>query len=193
MNKTITKLLNGFDQIKKMDLLFNVEVWKDIECYNNYAISSYARVKNIKTGRIMKQSLNNHGYYSVFLCDTGHKRNFQIHRLIAKAFIPNLLKKPCVDHIDNNRTNNNLNNLRWVTYQENQMNSKISIKNTSGFKGVCYDRQSKKWLVRISIKNNSIFIGLFDTIKEAVKARKAKANELFGEFTNKCERLNSSD
>lgn len=60
-----------------------------------------------------------------------------IHRLVAMTFIPNLENKPCIDHIDNNRLNNNVDNLRWCTYSENGMNKIKQRNNTSGIVGVC--------------------------------------------------------
>lgn len=100
------------------------EIWKDILGYEgNYQISNLGNVKNIKTGRILKGRLDKYGYYRVIL----YKRlirykNFQIHRLVAMAFIENPNDKPQVDHINTIRTDNRVENLRWVTYKENNLN-----------------------------------------------------------------------
>lgn len=59
------------------------------------------------------------GYLSVTIPTISYSKNCSIHRLVAEAFIPNSENKPCVDHIDGDRTNNNLTNLRWVTSKEN--------------------------------------------------------------------------
>ena len=82
----------------------NVEVFREIENYDNYAVSSFGRVKNTKTGRILKAGLDSHGYLTVNLCEDGVVKNHKIHRLVACAFINNPDNKECVDHKDNNKT-----------------------------------------------------------------------------------------
>lgn len=103
------------------------EVWKDIPNYEGlYQVSNLGRVKslskNIK-GRNYKEiikvpSLGGKGYYRLPLCKNGKNKYFYIHRLVAKAFIPNFNNKPTVDHIDRNKLNNEVSNLRWATYKE---------------------------------------------------------------------------
>lgn len=63
-----------------------------------------------------------HGYYFVNLYKDGQHTQRYVHRLVAEAFIPNPENKPCVDHIDTDKSNNNASNLRWVTYKENMNN-----------------------------------------------------------------------
>jgi len=84
-----------------------IEVYRKIDGYENYIISSLGNVKNIKTGRILKQLRNNDGYYVVTLYKSCKGKLFSIHRLVAIAFIANPENKNCVDHVDNNRLNNN--------------------------------------------------------------------------------------
>ena len=114
----------------------NVEVWRSIENYDNYAVSSFGKVKNVITGRMLKAADNKDGYLRINSCDDGVMKTFTVHRLVACAFIDNQDDKECVDHKNNNRTNNHISNLRWATNKENQQNSKLSIKNTSKVKGV---------------------------------------------------------
>lgn len=100
------------------------ELWKTIEEAPGYEISSEGRVKNKKSGRILKpQAFGATGYKQVSLKVTG-KDKFQkryIHRLVAQAFIPNPDDKREVNHIDGNKLNNSLSNLEWVTSSENQI------------------------------------------------------------------------
>lgn len=100
------------------------EIWKDILGYEgNYQVSSLGNVKNIKNERILKGRLDKYGYYRVILCKKGMRyKNFQIHRLVAMAFIKNPNDKPQVDHINTIRIDNRVENLRWVTYRENNLN-----------------------------------------------------------------------
>ena len=97
--------------------------------------------------------------------------------------------KPFVDHIDNNRQNNIVTNLRWTTPRENNYNSSISSRNKSGVKGVFFDKACNQWLAHIGLNRHLIKIGYFDTLEEATVARRMKANELYGEFVNKCEKI----
>lgn len=88
-----------------------------------------------------------------------------------------------VDHIDGNTLDNRKSNLRLVTTSQNQMNRGISYANKSGFKGVSWNKASKKWMAQIKANNVHYYLGLFDTKEEAAAAYSAKAQEVHGEFT----------
>lgn len=96
------------------------EIWKDIEGFEGlYQVSNLGRVKSFYTNRILKCSTHPQGYLTVTLCKDSTKYTKKIHRLVAQAFIPNPDNKPEVNHIDENKTNNNLSNLEWSTRKEN--------------------------------------------------------------------------
>lgn len=98
------------------------EIWKIIEDYPMYEVSNLGKVRKISSGQLLKQCLDSKGYPSVNVND-GKKATLKVvHRFVAKAFIPNPECKPCVDHIDANKTNNRVKNLRWVTHKENTRN-----------------------------------------------------------------------
>ena len=165
-----------------------MEEFKTIKGFENYEVSYLGNVRNIKTGKILKPGIDSHGYYRLSLYINGNEYKKHIHKLIAEYFIENPYNKKCVDHIDNDRLNNNINNLRWVSYQENNMNSKLSSKNSSNFKGVCFHKPSNKWCAHIQIQGKKYYLGLFDNIEDAVNCRVKKAQELFGEYMNSCEK-----
>lgn len=100
-----------------------LEIWKDIKDYEgSYKISNLGRVKSIKFNKekILKQSLTKNGYYRIELRDFNKGINkFYVHRLVGLVFINNPDNKKEINHIDKIRTNNNANNLEWVTHAEN--------------------------------------------------------------------------
>lgn len=108
---------------------------------------------------------------------------FGAHRL-AWLYIYGHWPPSDVDHIDGVRHNNRIENLRAATRSQNCANGKKSARNTSGYKGVRWSKHAKKWVARIGILYQTIHIGYFDSVDDAYAAYLAKADELFGEFSN---------
>lgn len=92
---------------------------KKIQNYDNYLIDENGKVYNEITKRYLKGSIGENGYLYYRLSRNGKKKMFYAHRLVAEAFIPNINNLPVVNHIDNNKLNNNVANLEWVSYSEN--------------------------------------------------------------------------
>ena len=112
----------------------NKEEWRDIKGYEGlYQVSNMGRVKSLERtfvdkigrertfrGRILKQKTESNGYLRIALHeDSGKVKRFYIHRLVCEAFHENPENKPCVNHIDENKSNNEASNLEWCTYKEN--------------------------------------------------------------------------
>ena len=145
-----------------------MEEWKEITDYPNYEISNLGNVRNKTRNKINKTWLCK-GYYGIILQHNKKKQNFRIHRLLAEAFIPNPNNLPVIDHIDKNKLNNSLNNLRWVSISQNSYNKKCK-NNTSKFRGVAWDKDNNKWKVSIYISGKSKHIGMFKTEEEGARA-----------------------
>ena len=164
------------------------EIYVPIKDFETYHVSNIGNVKNIKNNVILKQHVSGYGYYMVKLNDKTNKKTKYIHKLVAEAFLTNNEGKPHVDHINNDKSDNKLTNLRFATLQENIRNTKLYKNNTSGCKGVYYCKKSKKWRSRIKIDGIPVHLGCFDTIEEAKQSRHDAVKKAFGEFINECEK-----
>ena len=115
-------------KIKFSEKELALEVWRDIPGYiGRYEASTIGRIRNKKTGKVLKLTPNANGYcvvtmYTDPVCGKKISKRVPVHRLIAQAFIPNPDNKPYIDHIDTNTLNNRVTNLRWVTPKENSRN-----------------------------------------------------------------------
>ena len=101
-----------------------MEVWKDVIGYEGlYEVSNLGNVRNVKRNRVLKPLKRNHGYLAVQLHGRGGNergfRTFSIHRIVAESFVPNPRGLTEINHIDEDKTNNNCENLEWVTHKEN--------------------------------------------------------------------------
>lgn len=93
-----------------------------VQIEENYFVDREGRVWN-KKGEEKAQFLSSHGYPSVVIWKNNKGTFKAVHRFVAKAFIPNPENKPCVNHIDGDKTNNKVDNLEWVTYSENTIHA----------------------------------------------------------------------
>lgn len=95
------------------------ELWKVIPDYPKYKCSSNGRIKSEYSNKCLKTFDNGKGYRKLYLKNEAGKKSFYVHRLVAELFVDNPEGKPCVNHIDNNPSNNTSENLEWCTKKEN--------------------------------------------------------------------------
>jgi hypothetical protein len=113
-------------------------------------------------------AVNNHGYYQGTIFSAGYLS----HRVIW-AMANGEWPKDQIDHINGDRADNRLVNLRAVTHQENSMNQKMSCENTSGHTGVRWYKPLRKWNARIRVSGKYTHLGYFTSKDDAIAARKA--------------------
>lgn len=138
-----------------------------IKGFEDYQIDRDGNVMGIRFKRFLKPGKNTHGYLCVNLYKDKKPTFCPIHRLLALQFIPNPDNLPCVDHIDRNRQNNSLENLRWVTISQNVRNKDC--------KGYSWDKKYQKYHARYRLNHKSHHIGYYDT---ETKAREAYLNAI---------------
>ena len=156
------------------------ERFKDIKGYDrDYQVSNLGRVKSLKFGKekILKICIGSNGYLLVRLCKNGKTNTSYIHRLVAETF----LQKPrgwdiVVDHINNDRLDNRLDNIQWITHRENC--SKDKNKGTSKIIGVSWNKRDSKWMACIWIDGKNKHLGLFTSELEASQAYQNALKEL---------------
>lgn len=119
---------------------------KEIQNYSNYLIDENGNVYNKTTNKYLKGSIGENGYLYYRLSKEGQKKMFYAHRLVAETFIPNPNNLPVVNHIDNNKLNNNINNLEWVSYSENTQYWKNNFcKNRRPIEYYDQDLENEQW------------------------------------------------
>lgn len=145
-----------------------MEEWKSIPGYEGlYEVSSYGRVKSLnryvkvksksyrlQKGKMLSPIKNKYGYLQVFLCCNGKYKIISVHRLVAQAFIPNPDNLPIINHKDEDKTNNRVENLEWCNAKYN-----------SNYKGVLKRRSQR-------MKENGIY--------EMITLKRTKYPELIG-------------
>jgi hypothetical protein len=102
------------------------EIWKPVpvDKFGMYEISNHGKMRNTRTGRILKPNLGKYWRYTMSV--DGELKRVQAHRMVAEAFVPNPCDKFYVNHKDGCKTNNHVSNLEWVTQSENQTHAVLT-------------------------------------------------------------------
>lgn len=142
------------------------EEWKIIKDYPNYKVSSKGRVINSKFDRMLKQSFTGNGYLKVRLFNNNIGVTKTVHKLVTSAFIG----EGVTNHLDYDKSNNDLSNLEICTYRQNSAHSVKRLNRYSKFIGVSFYKKNKKWSATIYIDGKNRFLGLFNTEMQAKEA-----------------------
>ena len=134
-----------------------------IKNYDDYEIDIWGNVRSKKKEMFLNQRLRPDGFYYYKLTQNKKQTYIAVHRLLALQFIENPDNLPVVDHIDGNRLNNDIDNLRWV--------DKNGHYNRKEVKGYTFYKKTKRWRAQYQNKNKQkIHIGYYDTEDEARNA-----------------------
>jgi frataxin-like iron-binding protein CyaY len=160
----------------------NKEIWKDIKGFEGYyKISNLGNVKSLdrfisngkglflKKGQQISKCINNYGYLRVGLQKNGKQKHYTVHTLVASEFLGYVINGKndiVVDHKNNIKTDNRLDNLQLLTNRQNISKSK---RGSSKYTGVHWHSTNKKWNSNIYIEGKRIFLGSFDSEIEAHK------------------------
>lgn len=154
------------------------EVWKEIVDYPMYEISSFGRVRSYYNGRygrrltpkILSNKIDRVGYSFIHLKNSNGRKPLRIHRLVAEAFIPNPHQLPEVNHLDENKQNNNVCNLEWSSRLHNVRYSRVWETNQTAIRQ--YD-------------TNHNFIKTWESMSEAARFYNITPQTLFNSIKNK--------
>lgn len=140
-----------------------MEKWVNVT--EKIQVSDTGLVRCSKTHNYKKIFLNEKGYCCVYIMIDGKRRKCKVHRLVMQAFVGE--SKLTVDHIDEDKSNNNLSNLEYVSNSENV--KRFFKRNDNTYKMISFDKERGKYRVRISINGKRKCLGRYDTPEEAIE------------------------
>lgn len=156
-----------------------MEEWRDVPGYEGiYKVSSMGRImrcdeyknKLKKKDRILKTPDNGDGYCQVTLSNDGKRKQLKVHNIVASAFLTKKENKNyVVDHINRDRADNRVENLRYISFQCNLLNCERSDKKLSRFNGVYYSKRDNKFRCTVYFCK-LIYLGQFDNEVDAARA-----------------------
>lgn len=147
-------------------------IFRDIKGFCNYFVSEFGDVYSNKKNFLHKLTpqLTPNGYLKVRLYEKGKQSFLYVHRLVADAFLANPNNYPLVNHLDSDKTNNNVCNLEYCSARANVWHYTRTLKRSSKFIGVTWDKNRKKWQAQYQKGKKKIFLGRYNTEEEAHNA-----------------------
>lgn len=176
-----TNKIEGFNVHDLFEYSNGELIWRSRPIHHFCSVGASKTFNTRFAGQIAGTKTNKSGYAEVRI----NQRSYAVHRIIFFMF--NGYMPKCIDHINMDKCDNRIENLRPATLSQNGINSRNRRNNTSGYKGVSFCKSTKKWKASIKCQGKNINIGYFNDIKEAAKARKKTEIELFGEFATNTE------
>lgn len=143
-----------------------------------YRDGTLIRKVGVAAGKIAGTLDTSTGYWRINI----DKKMYRLHRMIFLYHHGHLTDGLQVDHIDMEKSNNRIENLREVTNAQNQHNTRITVTNNTGVKGVAWHKAKKKYKVTVSLNSKSIHLGYFDDLEEAKAAAIAGREKYHGTF-----------
>lgn len=135
------------------------EYWAPVTDNSNYEISNWGRYRNAKTKKILSQQLDKYGYAISRLCYNGKRASKKTHQLVMNAFNPNHKNLPCINHKDEDKTNNCVWNLEWCTVKYN---------NNYGTKNQRHSEKIEKPVLQYTLDGQ--FVDRYNSAQEAADA-----------------------
>jgi hypothetical protein len=159
----------------------NLNEFVEIKGYPNYLINNSGEVFSKKYDRFLKNDISNKGYIRVRITNEDGTKHKTIHRLVYENFGKDWNANLSVDHIDHNKQNNCIANLRMATNQQQAFNRRVKKNNKLQLKGV-EQKSTNCFRARITVYGQRETLGYFRTKEEARQAYETKARELHGEY-----------
>lgn len=151
----------------------NIEIWKSLDFlgYPNYKVSNFGRVKSLNykcsgKEKILKLVKNKLGYIQITLSKEGERKNFQVHKLVALAFLKNTYNLPMINHKDENPLNNHVDNLEWCTAKHN---ANYGTRNERVSKTSKTKKINCKSILQYTLDGNFIRVGKYQTSESGIK------------------------
>lgn len=177
----------GLYQVSNKGNVRSLDRWIDRENQPGYFLK----------GKVLRPRTGKNGYKYVVLSKNGERRTLTVHRLVASVFLSNPNGFNVVNHIDGEKTNNEAYNLEWCSYSDNTLHAikeglidhkknektmrsqtRQKKNNTSGTKGVYFNKKLKKWMAYIKVNYKMLYLGVYENKEDAIKARLKKEREL---------------
>lgn len=161
-------------------------MYKIIELFDKqFVLYGDGKLFDIEKGEFKNSHLNNRGYLEYVFSINGEPKYVRVHRLVAETFIPNLENKPCIDHINTIKTDNRVENLRWVTHQENMLNPLTyeRVNNAKKKPIVGMDKNGNE-VCRFNTATDAVEAGYSWHICEVANGKRIKSNNLYWKWIN---------